>query len=38
MSTFNSIHCKVLAITGGSDGQGEATVRHLAKLGARLVQ
>lgn len=33
----NNIENKVVAITGASSGLGEATARHLAKLGAKVV-
>lgn len=33
----NNIENKVVAITGGSSGLGEATARHLASLGAKIV-
>lgn len=33
----NNIENKVVAITGGSSGIGEATARHLADLGAKIV-
>jgi len=37
MIMSNNIENKVVVITGGSSGLGEATARHLAKLGAKVV-
>ncbi|EHF4985732.1 3-hydroxy acid dehydrogenase [Citrobacter freundii] len=37
MGTSNNIQDQVVVITGGSSGLGEATARHLAGLGAKLV-
>jgi NADP-dependent 3-hydroxy acid dehydrogenase YdfG len=37
MSVSNNIAGKVVIITGASSGLGEATARHLAKAGAKLV-
>ncbi|MCF8206897.1 MAG: SDR family oxidoreductase [Methylotenera sp.] len=37
MSVLNGIQGKVVVITGASSGLGEATARHLAARGARLV-
>ena len=33
----NNIENKVVVITGASSGLGEATARHLASLGAKIV-
>jgi NADP-dependent 3-hydroxy acid dehydrogenase YdfG len=34
---MNNIEGKIVVITGASSGLGEATARHLAKLGAKVV-